>query len=93
MDGNLTNVKIPENVTYIGDSAFSRCFSLTSIEMSENVTYIGGSAFSGCTNLTNIVFPEKTARVGSYAFGGTPWLEEQIKGKDSLVFGNIIYWL
>ena len=36
----LTYVKVPEGVTFIGDSAFYRCSSLTNIEIPESVDSI-----------------------------------------------------
>ena len=61
---------IPENVTSIGNSAFSGCTGLTSINIPENVTSIGSSAFSGCTGLTSINIPENVTSIGSSAFSG-----------------------
>ena len=43
---------IPDSVTSIGISAFSRCSGLTSIMIPDSVTSIGEWAFSGCSGLT-----------------------------------------
>ena len=59
---------IPEDVTSIGESAFSGCTSLTSITIPEGVTSIGESAFYGCTSLTSITIPEGVTSIGDYAF-------------------------
>lgn len=37
----LTNIEIPDSVTYIGDDAFLNCSNLISIKIPDNVTYIG----------------------------------------------------
>ena len=46
---------ILNNVTSIGDLAFSGCTELTSLSISNSITFIGNGAFSGCTELTSIV--------------------------------------
>lgn len=42
------NTVIPNNVTKIGDYAFSDCVGLTSINIPNTVTSIGNGAFDGC---------------------------------------------
>ena len=53
---NLTNIILPNSITYIGDSAFSGCSSLECIIIPDSVTFISNYAFSGCNNLKNITF-------------------------------------
>ena len=43
----LTEIKLNDGITSIGDSAFSGCSALTSITIPDSVTSIGGGAFSG----------------------------------------------
>ena len=52
-DTEITELVIPDGVTWIGDWAFRGCSSLTSITIPDSVTEIGYGAFSGCTSLTN----------------------------------------
>lgn len=76
---NLLSIKIPKNVTYIGEQCFY-CSSLTSITFEEdnNLKYINNHAFNGCTNLTSITIPDSVndLAIGSYAFNGCTNLEE-----------------
>ncbi len=51
---NLTSIELPENLQYIGSSAFQDCSYLTSITIPDAVTEIGSYAFSGCYNLTSV---------------------------------------
>ncbi len=51
---DITSVTIPNNVTSIGDDAFSYCSSLTSVTIGNSVTSIGDRAFDGCRSLTSI---------------------------------------
>ena len=48
VDKDLLQVTIPEDVTRIGNSAFSGCSNLTSIEIPDRITNIGSNAFSNC---------------------------------------------
>ena len=68
----LTDIKIPNNVTSIGDSAFYNCSSLTSIEIPSGVTSIGADAFSGCSSLTSVIFGENSqlTSIGGNTFNG-----------------------
>ena len=73
-------VKIPESVTYsgdtysvtsIGDYAFADCSSLTSVEIGNSVTSIGSSAFEYCRNLKKLIsYAEVPPVCGSDVFYG-----------------------
>lgn len=58
-----------EDVTSIGDFAFSDC-TITSIKMSDNLTRIGNYAFWGCYKLTSIDFSNNLTYIGEWAFAG-----------------------
>lgn len=45
-----SSVTIPDDVTSIGDGAFSSCSGLTRIIIHKSVSSIGNDAFKGCTN-------------------------------------------
>lgn len=62
------NSVIPEDVTSIGEYAFSGCSGLAEITIPEGVTSIGGGAFYGCSGLTSITIPEDVTSIGNYAF-------------------------
>ena len=59
---------IPDDVTSIGDDAFSGCSGLTSVTIPNSVTSIGDDAFSGCSGLTSVTIPNSVTSIGDYAF-------------------------
>ena len=59
-----------ENVTSIGDYAFSGCGGLTNINIPANVTYIGEGAFQNCQGLSSFNIPSKVEHIGNNAFYG-----------------------
>ena len=65
---NLIEVKLPESVTSLGDSAFSYCASLTSVELPGSLTSIGNYTFYNCTSLTSVKLPEGTTEIKSNFF-------------------------
>ncbi len=62
------NTVIPEDVTKIGDNAFSSCYDLTSVNIPDGVTEIGVEAFANCTGLTSIAIPGSVTILGDFAF-------------------------
>ena len=56
------------NVTAIGDSAFSGCYELASITLPEGVTTIGNSAFVDCFFFKSITLPSTLTWIGESAF-------------------------
>lgn len=70
-------VKIPEEVTKIGESAFLNT-TITSVEIPEGVTSIGENAFSGCQYLTDVTIPASVVSVGENVFYGCTSLESVV---------------
>ena len=66
--GRSSVVVIPNNVTSIGDSAFSGCSCLTSVVIPDSVTNIGFEAFKNCTSLTSITIPNSVTSIDNRAF-------------------------
>ena len=68
VDKDVPQVLIPDEVTHIGDSAFSECSNLENVTIPENVIRIGEWGFNACGNLTEIIIPEGLASIGQFAF-------------------------
>ena len=65
---NLTNVRIHNRITAIGNSVFSGCTSLTNVTISDSVTIIENSLFRACTSLANITIPNSVTTIREFAF-------------------------
>lgn len=63
----LSDVKIPDSVTKIGNRAFALC-AFSSVTIPVGVIEIEWSAFAKCEELREIVIPESVQTIGMYAF-------------------------
>ena len=67
----LTEISLPDGITFMGDAAFQLCASLSSVKMPLNLTDIPDEAFNGCGNLTAVELSYLTATIGYQSFGAT----------------------
>ena len=84
-DSTLTDIAIPETVTYnnreltvieIGESAFKDYEALESVSTPNAITFLPDSTFSGCSSLAEVKLPEGLTAIGSYAFAGCTSLKK-----------------
>lgn len=66
----LTELRIPDSTTNIGQGAFINCSSLASVRLPEGLTSIDENTFSGCKSLSSINFPGTLKSIGKGAFWG-----------------------
>lgn len=66
----IAEVIIGNNVTRIGNYAFSNCDDLTTLVLSDNVSSIGSYAFLNCSSLTTVTIPRSLNIIGGAAFLG-----------------------
>lgn len=72
---NLRRIKLPENMVYIGDNAFSDCEKLESIMIPEGIEELGGWVLEDCWNLKEIILPKSLKRIGYGAINKCKSLE------------------
>ena len=65
---SLVTVKLPENITEVGEDIFADCKTLRGVKLPEGVSRINKEAFWGCSILEKINFPAKLTSVGDNAF-------------------------
>ena len=64
----IIHVFIGENVTSIGENAFSGCFSLTSVSIPNGIASIGANAFQNCHSISSMTIPNGVVSIWSNAF-------------------------
>ena len=64
--GALTEITLPNSITFIGDSAFS-CTNLQEINLPDNLEHIGSYAFSSC-NFKYVFIPKSVRYIGLASF-------------------------
>lgn len=67
---NLTDITLPSNLQYIGDSTFKGSTYLQTITIPEYVTCLGNYAFQNCESLTLISLPQDVEVIGTDCFKG-----------------------
>lgn len=65
---NIRSAVIKDNITSIGDWAFSECGNLSSIVIPNSVISIGNHAFSRCYSLASVTIPSLAESIGVQAF-------------------------
>lgn len=84
----LVSVKLPKNVTRIGDWALYDCESLAEVVLPVKLESIGWGAFKMCVNLKNIDFPPTLKTIHSDAFEVCSRLEKiSLPGVESIGSG------
>lgn len=84
----LLEVKLPNSITYVGNSAFRDCNNLRSVTLYPGIVTIDGYAFSGCGSLTTIEIPESVAGINSFVFWGCGNLMDVIMHEGLLTVGS-----
>lgn len=74
----ITEIKLPESVTEIGEWAFCGCGNLRSVNLPDGIAEIGEKTFWGCRTLENITIPDSVKIIGNDAFLGCDTLSSLV---------------
>ena len=64
----ITEVRVEEGITQIGDHLFAALPNLTAVTLPESLQEIGSYAFRDCTSLEGVTVPQGTIRIEEQAF-------------------------
>lgn len=87
----LTDVVVPDGVTYIGSFPFSGYTKLASITLPDSVTELKINAFSGCEGLMELDIPDAVTSIGADAFSGCTGLTELVIPSGVTVLENYVF--
>ena len=87
----LRTIILPNNMTELGNYAFSNCTMLENVMLPYGLEYIGKSAFSYCRELKEIEIPETVSEIGNSAFASCSKLEEIWLPEGLEVIGNEVF--
>ena len=73
---NLRSVRIPREMTTIGNAAFVLCTSLDNVEIPEGVERIELDAFAKCSSLKNVLLPQSLKAIERGVFWECKALQE-----------------
>jgi len=62
------NTVIPNDITSVGEAAFTECYGLTAITIPNSVSSIGHGAFYFCNSLSSIVIPDGVKLIERHTF-------------------------
>lgn len=86
-----TSYEIPENITYIGGSAFAYT-QLKSVVIPKRVEHLNPPVFENCSNLEKVVLPDNLITIGDYAFFGcTRLVDIEIPDKVTWIGDKVFY--
>lgn len=86
---SLTEIEIPDSITYIGIRAFAGCSNLEKIDIPDSVTQIGEWAFVDCVALEEIDLSDELTTISEGLFRNCSNLKElEIAGKVTEIKGG-----
>ena len=88
----ISDVRVPDSVTSIGNGAFSNCYGLTSVIIPNSVTSIGDVAFRDCTGLTSVIIGNGVTRIGDRTFSNCTGLSSVFIGNSVTTIGGYAFY-
>ena len=72
----ITEARIGQGITYVGDRYFQECKNLTKVVMADTVTGLGSYLFNACMNLTDVKLSKNITGGGDFILYQVPKLPE-----------------
>ena len=88
----IKELVIPNNVTSIGNNAFSSCIALNSVTIGNSVTTIGNNAFSSCIALNSVTIGNSVTTIGNNAFSSCIALNSVTIGNSVATIGSSAFY-
>ena len=85
---NLTEIKFPSTLQYIGAGAFEYCTGLKSVLLPEGTEILYENAFADCESLHYVSLPSTLKGVGNYAFYNCPQLKSVVVPESCKTIGT-----
>lgn len=76
MASSISEISIPDAVTYVGDYAFYQCPILNKVVIGKGLTEISSFTFNSCSELKTVEINSDLTSIGAYAFFSCMALEE-----------------
>ena len=81
----LVSLKLPDTITYIGESAFKNCINLRKVNIPAGVSSLEFGVFSGCESLTELLeIPFNEKNYFGYFFGAYSYKDNETSVPESL---------
>lgn len=85
---HMTDMVIPEGVTYVGWGSFDCCNSLKSVTFPSTIEQIETFAFYDCPNLETIVIPDVAVDIDERAFAETKLYKNQSNWTNGILYAG-----
>ena len=81
----LVSLKLPDTITYIGESAFKNCINLRKVNIPAGVSSLEFGVFSGCESLTELLeIPFNEKNYFGYFFGAYSYKDNETSVPEAL---------
>jgi len=84
----ITNIKITDGITSVGDYAFFQMTNVTNLTIPESVTHLGNGAFKSMTGVENLVIPDSVTTLGGFTFYGMKGIKNLSMSASITSFGD-----
>ena len=85
-------ITFENQISSIGQSAFSNCINLTGVKLPDNIRTIEDEAFGWCENLIQVITGDGILKIGDFAFRTCKKLRSVTLGSKLISIGNYAFY-